>query len=528
MTPPPDADPAAGPGGGAEGGIDAAAWQALVDSARDPYVEIDEAGVVVEWNLQAARVFGWERDEAVGSVLAEMIVPPEFREAHLLGLRRFIATGQSRVAFQRVELPALRSDGRELTVELLILPSRGPDARWRFHAFLHDVTETRVHRGYVRLLQRAAIAANEADSAEAAVRATLPMIQETADVELVHAYLAEDDVLRPTDWWFPDPVEPFDTVTAETSFAVGRGLPGRVLRDKHPAWIGDLAADRDFPRAEAALAAGLRAAFAFPVVSGDRVVAVIELFSTRPSTPDEELLEVMEAVGTQLGRVFERQAAMQQLASLAEDRKAIVSIVGHELRGPLEAVEGATTFLAEDLAEHPDVDDELVVIAQRQVKRLRRLVDSFLTAQRLEADVLTTRPAPLAVAALAAQVASDAALDDVLVEGSDDVVALVDPDHLSQILWNLLSNGHRHGAPPVRVVVDSRDGHAVVEVRDAGDGVEAALHDRLFQRFGRGRASRGMGIGLSISRDLARVNGGELTYTQGDDGHAFVVELPLP
>ena len=140
----------------------------------------------------------------------------------------------------------------------------------------------------------------------------------------------------------------------------------------------------------------------------------------------------------------------------------------------------------------------------------------------------SARPAPLAVAALAAQVASDAALDDVLVEGSDDVVALVDPDHLSQILWNLLSNGHRHGAPPVRVVVDSRDGHAVVEVRDAGDGVEAALHDRLFQRFGRGRASRGMGIGLSISRDLARVNGGELTYTQGDDGHAFVVELPLP
>lgn len=527
MTPPPDGDLPAGPDDGGDRSIDAAAWQALVDSARDAYVEIDEAGVVVEWNRQAAQTFGWERDEAVGTVLAELIVPPEFREAHLLGLRRFIATGRSRVAFQRVELPALRADGQEVTVELLILPSRGPDDRWRFHAFLHDVTETRVHRGYVRLLQRAAVAANEADSAEAAVRATLPMIQETAHVELAHAYLSDDDVLLPTDWWFPDPVKPFSTVTASTIFPVGRGLPGRVLRDKRPAWIRDLAADRDFPRAEAALAAGLRAAFAFPVLSGDRVVAVIELFSTRPSTPDAELLEVMEAVGTQLGRVFERQAAMQQLEALAEDRRAIVSIVGHELRGPLEAVEAATTFLAEDLAGHPDADDELLTIAQRQVKRLRRLVDSFLTAQRLEADVLQVHPAPVDVAALAAQVASDAALEDVQVEGDDEVVALVDADHLSQVLWNLLSNGERHGAPPVRVTVHSRDGHAVMEVRDAGDGVEADLRDRLFERFGRGRSSRGTGIGLSIARDLARVNGGELTYLEGDDGHAFVLELPL-
>lgn len=512
----------------ADSGIGGAVWRALVDSARDAYVAIDHEGVVTEWNRRATEMFGWDHDEAVGRLLAEMIVPPEFREAHLLGVRRFVSTGQGNVAFQRLQLPALRADGRQLEVEFTILPSRGPDGRWRFHAFLHDVTASRVQRGYVRLLQRAAVAANEADSAEAAVRATLAAVEDTADIRLAHAYLAEDDVLRPAGWWFPAAMEPFSAVTATTVFELGEGLPGRVAQQKRPAWIHDLAEDHDFPRVKAALAAGLRAAFAFPVMSGDRVMAVIELFTTRPSTPDRELLDVMEAVGTQLGRVFERRQAMEQLQTLAEDRKAIVAIVGHELRGPLAAVDAAAALLAEELAEdYPESDDELVTIMQRQVARLRRLVDSFLTAQRLEAGALVVHPAPVAVAGLVRQVASDAAMDDVHVEGSDDVAVLADPDHVSQIVWNLLANSITHGLPPVDVTVVPRDDCVTVEVSDAGPGVDPAVRDQLFERFGRDPSSHGTGLGLAISRDLARVNGGDLSYgTDQASRHAFTLELP--
>lgn len=513
---------------GPDSGIGGEVWRALVDSARDAYVAIDHEGVVTEWNRRATEIFGWGHEEAVGRRLAEMIVPPEFREAHLLGLRRFVRTGHGNVAFQRLQLPALRSDGRQLEVEFTILPSRGPDGRWRFHAFLHDVTATRIQRGYVRLLQRATVAANEADSAEAAVRATLTAVQETAEVRLAHAYLAEDGVLRPTGWWFPGPMEPFNTVTSTTVFELGEGLPGRVARDGRPAWIRDLAGDPNFPRAEAALAAGLRAAFAFPVVTGDRVVAVIELFTRQPSAPDRDLLDVMETVGTQLGRVFERQHAMQQLQALAEDRRAIIAIVAHELRGPLGAVDAAVALLAEELADigHGADDDELLVIVQRQVARLRRLVDSFLTAQRLEADALLVRPAPLAVVDLVRQVVSDASLSDVRVDG-DDVEVLADPDHVSQILWNLLINCVTHGEPPVHVTVVPRDGRIAVEFGDAGPGVDPAVRDQLFQRFGRDSSSLGTGLGLAIARDLARVNGGDLTYrTDQPSGHVFTLELP--
>lgn len=506
-----------------DGDIEGDSWRTLVDSARDAYVAIDHEGFVTEWNHRAVEMFGWDRDDAVGRPLAAMVVPPELREAHQHGLRRFVETGRGNVAFQRLQLPAMRADGRRLEVEFSILPSKGPDGRWRFHAFLHDVTSERVQRGYVRLLQRAAVAANGADSVEGAVRDTLKAVQDTAEVRLAHAYLAEGDVLQPTGWWFPAPMEPFSSVTRTTVFEVGEGLPGRVARDGQPAWIDDLAEDPDFPRAEAALAAGLSAAFAFPVMSGDRVVAVIELFTRRPSTPDAELLDVMEAVGTQLGRVFEREQALQRLQDLASDRESIVKIVGHELRGPLRAAEAAAELLAQ---ERRGTDDELLGLMTRQVRRVRRLVDSFLTAERLERDALVARPAPVEVSGLARQVASDAAVDDVRVEGADGVEVLADPDHVAQILWNLLTNAGAHGAPPVQVTVSRGEDDVVIEVRDAGPGIDPAVAGRLFQRFGRGPESRGTGLGLAIARDLARVNHGDLAHRTDADGHAFVLTLP--
>lgn len=512
----------------ANGNISGDVWRTLVDSARDAYVAIDDRGVVTEWNRRASELFGWDQDEAVGRLLAELVVPTEFRDAHLLGLRRFVETGRGNVAFQRLQLPALRADGGRVEVEFTILPSKGPDGRWRFHAFLHDVTSERIERGYIRLLQRATTAANQAESVEAAVRATLAAVQDTAAIRLAHAYLVDDGVLRPSGWWFPAPLEPFSAATSATVFELGQGLPGRVAGEGHPAWIADLEADPNFPRVDAAMAAGLRAAFAFPVMSGDRVVAVIELFTNQPSTPAPELLEVMETVGTQLGRVFERQKAIQQLQALAEDRRAIVGIVGHELRGPLSAVHVAAVMLAAQFAGHGDESsDELFTVLDRQVARLRRLVDSFLIAQRLDADSLSTHPAPVAVVALARQVASDAAIDDVHVDGDGDVEVLADPDHLSQILWNMLSNSGQHGKPPVHVTVTPHDTHVAIEVRDAGPGVDPVVRDQLFERFGRDPSSRGTGLGLAIARDLARINGGDLTYqTHQAIGHAFMLALP--
>ena len=111
----------------------------ILDNALDAVVEMDEAGRITDWNRQAESIFGWTALEAIGRDIAETIIPPDYRDAHKQGLRRFLATGEGRVLNQRLEITALRRDGTTFPVELSILPIK-IGATYRFSAFVADIT----------------------------------------------------------------------------------------------------------------------------------------------------------------------------------------------------------------------------------------------------------------------------------------------------------------------------------------------------------------------------------------------------
>ena len=114
----------------------------ILDTAYDAIVAMDSNGRIVDWNRQATATFGWSREEALGRILAETIVPPDNREAHSRGLARFLATGEGPVLNQRIEISALRRDGREFPIELTITHVR-VDQTNLFYAFIRDITERR-------------------------------------------------------------------------------------------------------------------------------------------------------------------------------------------------------------------------------------------------------------------------------------------------------------------------------------------------------------------------------------------------
>jgi len=105
----------------------------------------------------------------------------------------------------------------------------------------------------------------------------------------------------------------FQTLSDGMEFAPGIGLPGRILQSGKPAWISDVRTDPNFPRAPQARQLGLKAAFGFPVLIGSEVVSVLEFFGEEDLIPDERLLKIMGQLGTQLGRVIERQRARERL-----------------------------------------------------------------------------------------------------------------------------------------------------------------------------------------------------------------------
>jgi PAS domain S-box-containing protein len=117
-----------------------AGLQSVLDTALDAVVVMDVEGRVAGWNDHAAQAFGWSAPEALGQKLSELIIPPQFREAHEGGLSRFLQTGDGPVLDRRIEVSAIRRDGTEFPVELSVTAS-DQFGKSLFVGFLRDISE---------------------------------------------------------------------------------------------------------------------------------------------------------------------------------------------------------------------------------------------------------------------------------------------------------------------------------------------------------------------------------------------------
>ncbi len=118
----------------------AAHMRAVLDGALEAVIGMDATGRVTFWNPSATHMFGWTREEALGQVLADLIIPPPLREAHQRGLERFVRTGEGALLNRRLEVVGQRKDGSEFPVELAVTPLREGEFV-TFHAFIRDITE---------------------------------------------------------------------------------------------------------------------------------------------------------------------------------------------------------------------------------------------------------------------------------------------------------------------------------------------------------------------------------------------------
>jgi PAS domain S-box-containing protein len=146
----------------------AAHLRSILDAALDAVVGMDATGRVTFWNPRAEQIFGWTRDEAVGQMMSEMIIPPGHRAAHAAGLERFLRTGEARILDRRVELTALRRDGTVFPVELAITHV-AEGGYHTFTAFVRDITgRKRAEEERERMLAVTEAARDQAEDANRA------------------------------------------------------------------------------------------------------------------------------------------------------------------------------------------------------------------------------------------------------------------------------------------------------------------------------------------------------------------------
>ncbi|MEO5718764.1 MAG: PAS domain S-box protein [Chthoniobacterales bacterium] len=522
--------------------------RAILESALDCIITMDAEGIVQEWNPAAERTFGYSRAEAIGRELAGLIVPPELRERHRQGLAHYISTGEGPVLDRRIEITGLQADGRRLLVELAITAIRLAGVPI-FTAYLRDITD-RV-RAERRRDAQYTIASTLA--AGRSIEEVGPPVIETIAQSGNWVYGAlwlldpNDATIRCHSLWHTNApaLEKFAAVSRAQVFSGPLSLPGRVITSRKPTWVIDVKNDVSFPRAGAAAVAGLSGAFAFPLGAAGEMKGAIELFSAEPVQPDEDLLLLVDSLGSQIANFIERhqiEAELQRQKEVAEAANAakdrFLATLSHELRTPLTPVLMWAGGMLHDYDLPADLRDGLKMIV-RNIELEARLIDDLLDLTRIARGKLRLKVQQTDVHEVlrhAIEIVREGdcppGLDLQVELGATEPEVRGDPTRLRQVFWNLLRNATKFTPAGGRVRVRSENrapGMITILVSDTGAGIAAEHLGKIFDAFEQvSEREEGLGLGLAISKAIVDLHGGQISADSAGLGlgATFIVDLP--
>ena len=352
----------------------------------------------------------------------------------------------------------------------------------------------------------------------------------------------ESKTIRPVAQWGPDKgyVTGLSVTWADTER--GSGPAGTAVRTRTPVALRNIATDPAFePWRDRALERGYMSTIAVPLLHGEEVLGVIAVYADEIAAFDVPEVEILQRFADDLAygivalRTRERQEeAEAQLREMLRSKDRFVETIAHELRTPLAAVVGFAQVLQEEGSGlSPDDRAEMMRMLIDGGLDLTNIVDDLLVAAKAEAGTLTVARVRVDLRAQATQVLENWGQEATgQIEFTGPTVHTIgDPARVRQILRNLISNALRYGGEQIQISVDSDASTGQVMVIDNGVGVPPEEQEAIFEPYRRAHntpsLTASMGLGLSISRQLAQLMDGDLTYRRDPGKSIFALTLPI-
>lgn len=267
-------------------------------------------------------------------------------------------------------------------------------------------------------------------------------------------------------------------------------------------------------------------------VEGERR-GVLSLASQQPDDYTEGDLAFLAAVVRWVGMVVYRAEVVEQLQreAVADTRRGVaeelVRVIAHDLQNHLTPL-SARLQLIRSRAEREGraTDTHHAQESLRALQRLRTMIHDLLDDARLESGLFVLAREPVDLALLVRETVELLRIPDrdIQVESPVHCTVVMDEERMRQSLENLLANALKHTPPgtPIRLSLHSeeraQEEWVVVTVHDEGPGIEPTLLPHLFDRYGRGAASQGLGLGLYLAQQSVQAHGGTLTVTSPPGG----------
>lgn len=251
-----------------------------------------------------------------------------------------------------------------------------------------------------------------------------------------------------------------------------------------------------------------------------------------------EITDMVTARQQQARAHAERAALVERLEEASRAKDEFLAMLGHELRNPLAPIITALELIK--LREGASLSHEHVII-ERQSKHLIRLVDDLLDVARIVGGKVDLKPERCDIRTVIENAIEIA--ESLIEERHQQLTVSVpqsltwwgDPARLAQIVSNLLTNAARYTQPggEIEVSVHGQDDEIHIRVSDNGEGIPVELLDRIFDAFVQGRREArrgqgGLGLGLTLTRNLVELHGGTVTASSEGygKGSTFLVRLP--
>jgi signal transduction histidine kinase/ActR/RegA family two-component response regulator len=433
----------------------------------------------------------------------------------------------------RAQADELRAQGEELTQQNEELTGQGEELTAQNEELqsqaeeigtLNDALQRREHL-LEALLEMARLSPTEAAALEHIARASLTLFQpgicavavyERAGAALARRVFVSADALAAPPLTLPG--EPLVTLIAE---------------ENHAAAIDDLAQRPDLV---ADGLAGIHAVLGAPIPLGEGGAGAFVVYAAQPRAWSEDDFRLAEWLAAKSARVLHTLRLQAALRDGDRRKSEFLATLSHELRNPLAPMRYAIELLeaAADRGAHA------VPILKRQFQQLVRLVDDLLDATRLSSNKIALRKTRVELGTLVRD-AVEGCRPDIAAAGHTltleiaphPIAAHGDPERLSQVVTNLLSNAIRYtpagGHITLSVATDQSD--AVLTVSDDGMGLDSADLERIFEMFTQvgGPGSEGLGIGLALVRGIVELHGGRVDARSDGPGRGsrFRVTLPI-
>lgn len=484
--------------------------RSITDAAQEAIIMIDSQGVVTFWNPAAEKILGYSTDEVMGRNLHELIAPSRFLDAHRAAFQEFTRSGGDPAVGKTLELAAKHKDGREIPVELSI-SAVSLNGRRHAVAILRDITERKEAETRLKeqnnLLQTILDGIPDVIALKTSDQTVLSFNK--AGYELLG--LSQEQVQGRKCYELLGCAQPCENCPTLESLATRKVTTNEILFSQFDRWIR---------------------VTSIPILddSGEVTLVVEQLQDiTKQKRAEHDLNGMVEALAS-ANQTLEEFYHVAESATRAKSE--FLANMSHEIRTPLTAILGFTEILIGDPRLEqgpPDWIDALRTI-HRNGEHLLQLINGILDlskieAGRLEVERIACSPPQILADVISLMRVRAAAKNlplNLQFAGRIPETIYSDPLRLRQILINLIGNAVKFTEKgEVRVVARlvrdaNRPSLLQIDVIDTGIGLTDEQISRLFQPFSQGDSSTtrkygGTGLGLTISKRLAEMLGGDIT-----------------